>query len=130
MHGPRAFFRPSVSGADERKGKSKNCCRNEDVGPRLQLRPSARRSSEVGHSFNDVSKTSELPFNLLLLPFSHYWPSGPPSMKVKKLQKFGNKSGLMGCKCSSLNASGTENPLSHLLLGSEKLPFPIIGPLW
>ena len=39
MARPRALFRPSVGGADERKGKSKNCCRNEDVGPRLQLRP-------------------------------------------------------------------------------------------
>ena len=35
----------------------------------------------------------------------------------------------MGCKWSSLNAQGTENPLSHPLLGLEEFPFPIIGPL-
>ena len=53
----------------------------------------------------------------------------PPSMKVKKLQKFGNKSGSMGCIWSSLNATGTGVPLSHLVLGLDDCPFPNIGPL-
>ena len=34
-------------------------------------------------------------------------------MKVEKLQKFGNKSGLMNCKWSSLNAPGTQSLVSH-----------------
>ena len=53
----------------------------------------------------------------------------PPSMKVKKLKIFWNKSGLMGCKWSSLNAPGTGNPLSHSVLELEEFPFPIISPL-
>ena len=53
----------------------------------------------------------------------------PPSMKVKKLEIFCNKRGLEGYKWSSLNVPGTENPLSHPLLGLEEFPFPIIGPL-
>ena len=35
----------------------------------------------------------------------------------------------MGCKWSSLNAPGTENPLSHPFLGLGEFPFPFIGPL-
>ena len=65
-------------------------------------------------------------FSLLALCGNKNWP---PSMKVKKLENFQNKRGLMGCKWSSLNAPGTENPLSHSLLGLEEFPFPIIGPL-
>ena len=34
-------------------------------------------------------------------------------MRVKELENVQNKSGLKGCKWSSLNAPGTENPLSH-----------------
>ena len=34
-------------------------------------------------------------------------------MKVKKFEKFQNKIGLKCCKWSSLNAPGTETPLSH-----------------
>ena len=45
-----------------------------------------------------------------------------PSMKVKKLQKYVNKSGLMGCNWSSLNALGTESPLSHSVLKLEEFP--------
>ena len=52
-----------------------------------------------------------------------------PSIKVKKLQNYQNKSGLMGCKWSSLNAPGTEKPLSHLILELVEFHFPIIGPL-
>ena len=50
-------------------------------------------------------------------------------MKVKMMENFRNKRGLMGCKRSSLNAQGTENPLSHSFLGLEEFPFPIIDPL-
>ena len=53
----------------------------------------------------------------------------PPSMKVEKLEKFFNKMGLMGCKWSSLNAPGTETPLSHSVLELGEFPSPIIGPL-
>ena len=53
----------------------------------------------------------------------------PPSMKVKKLEFYGNKSGLKGCKWASLNVPGTESPLSHPLFGLDDFPFPIIGPL-
>ena len=34
-----------------------------------------------------------------------------------------------GCKWSSLNAPGTETPLSHSILKLDEFPFPIIGPL-
>ena len=44
-------------------------------------------------------------------------------------ENFQNKRGLKGCKWSSLNAQGIENPLSHPLLGLEEFPFSIIDPL-
>ena len=53
----------------------------------------------------------------------------PPSMKVEKLEKLWNKSGLTGCKWSCLNAPVTENPLSHSVLELGEFPYPIIGPL-
>ena len=46
-----------------------------------------------------------------------------PSMKVKKLEKFQNKMGLKGCKWSSLNAPGTQTPLSHLYWKLQEFPF-------
>ena len=49
-------------------------------------------------------------------------------MKVKKMKTFLNKMGLKGCKWSSLNSPGTENPQSHLILGLEEFPFPINSP--
>ena len=49
-------------------------------------------------------------------------------MKVKKMEKFGNKGGLMGCKWSGLNAPGTGNPLSHPVLELRNCPFPNIDP--
>ena len=49
-------------------------------------------------------------------------------MKVKMMENFQNKMGLKDCKWSSLNDQGTENPLSHPLLGLGELHFPIIGP--
>ena len=66
-------------------------------------------------------------------PFSHFLPLllpfflslgykgiGPPSMKGKKVKKFWDKISLTVCKWSSLNAQGTETPVSHSLM-SESL---------
>ena len=55
-------------------------------------------------------------FKLLAILGNKNWP---PSMKVKKMENFQNKSGLMGCIWSSLNAQGTGNPLSHPVLELE-----------
>ena len=64
-------------------------------------------------------------------PFPIIGPLGnknwPPSMKVEKLENFHNKSGLVGCKWSSLNVPGTGNPPSHPFLGVEEFPFKIIS---
>ena len=65
-------------------------------------------------------------FSLLAPWVNKNWPT---SMKVKKLENYQNNRGLMGCKWSGLNAPGTENPLSHPLLGLDEFPYPIIGPL-
>ena len=46
-----------------------------------------------------------------------------PSMKVKKLENYQNKIGLKDCKWSSLNAPGTQNPLSHSFLELDELSF-------
>ena len=66
------------------------------------------------------------PLLLLALWGNKNWP---PSMKVKKMENFQNKRGLKDCKWSSLDAPGTENPLSHPLLGLEEFSFPNIGPV-
>ena len=50
-------------------------------------------------------------------------------MKVKMLEIFKNKRALMQCKWSSLNALGTENPLSHSVLELGEFPFPLLA-LW
>ena len=50
-------------------------------------------------------------------------------MKVKMMENFQNKRGLKECKWSSLNAPGTENPLSHSVLELEEFPFPLLV-LW
>ena len=63
-------------------------------------------------------------FPLLALWGNKNWP---PSMKVKKMEIFPDKIALMGGKWSSLNAPGTENPLSHSVLELEEFPFLIIG---
>merc|ERR1712115_478874 len=73
-----------------------------------------------------VLELGEFPFPLLALWGNKNWP---PSMKVKMMEIFQNKRGLMGCKWPSLNAQGTENPLSHPILKLDEFPFPIIGPL-
>ena len=53
------------------------------------------------------------PFPLMALWGNKNWPS---SMKVKKLEILHHKSGLRGCKWSSLNGPYTEIPLSYLIL--------------
>ena len=50
-------------------------------------------------------------------------------MKVKKLGNFQNKMGWVDCKWYSLNAPGTETPLSHSVIELGEFPFSIIGPL-
>ena len=52
-------------------------------------------------------------FSLLALWGNKKWP---PSIKVKQIENFQNKMGLKGCKWSSLNAPGTQTPLSHSVL--------------
>ena len=65
-------------------------------------------------------------FQLLALWGNKNWP---PSMKVKKLENFNDKSGLVWCKWSNMNSPGIETPLSHPILKLDEFPFPIIGPL-
>ena len=62
-------------------------------------------------------KFSQLP--LLALWGNKNWL---PTMKVKKWEIFQNKRGLRGCKLSSLNAPGSENPLSHSNEGIVLVP--------
>ena len=62
-------------------------------------------------------------FSVLALRGNKNWP---PTMKVKKLANFWNKSGLTGCKWSSLNALGTQIPLSCPFLKLQEFPFIII----
>ena len=75
---------------------------------------------------HSLLRLEEFSFPLLALRGNKNWP---PSMKVKKMEISLNKRGLKGCKWSSLNAPGTENPLSHPLLKLDEFPLPIIGPL-
>ena len=65
------------------------------------------------------------------LPLLALWgnKNGLPSMKVKELEIFQNKSGLKGCKWSSLSAPGTETPQSYPYWERENLPTPIIRQL-
>ena len=66
------------------------------------------------------------PFSLIALWGNKNWP---PSMKVKNFENCQIKSGLKGCQWSSLNAPGTEIPLSHPFLELAKLPLLTISPL-
>ena len=70
-------------------------------------------------------KFSQLP--LLALWGNKNWL---PSMKWKKLKIFQNKSGLKGCKGSSLNAPGTEASQFHPNKKLQKFPILIILVLW
>ena len=74
---------------------------------------------------HSILKLDEPPFPLLAWGNKNW----PPRMKVKKLEIFWNKMDSMGCKWSSLNTPGTENPLSHSILKLDESPFPIISPL-
>ena len=65
-------------------------------------------------------------FSVLALWGNKKWP---PSIKVQQMENFKNKMGLKGCKWSSLNAPGTQTPLSHSLLELANLPFLSISPL-
>ena len=65
-------------------------------------------------------------FPVLALWVNKNWP---PSIKVKKLKIFWDKLSSNSCKQTSLNAPGTENPLSHPILRLEESHFSIIGPL-
>ena len=65
-------------------------------------------------------------FSQLALWGNKKWP---PSMKVRKRENCQNKMGLKGCKWSSLNAQGTETPLSHPFLQLGDFPFLSISPL-
>ena len=47
----------------------------------------------------------------------------------EKLKIFLNKMGLKGCIWSSLDAPGTQSPLSHSILELDEFHFPIISPL-
>ena len=66
------------------------------------------------------------PFSLLALWGNKNWP---PSMKVQQMENSQNKMGLKGCKCSSLNALGTQTPLSHSVLELHFSLFSLLA-LW
>ena len=73
-----------------------------------------------------ILSCENFPFPLLAL-----WGNkiGLPSMKTKKLQSFQDKMGLKGSKWSSLDAPGTQSPLSHSILKLDEFHFTIISPL-
>ena len=56
-------------------------------------------------------KNSPFSISILALWANKNWL---PSMKLKELEKFLSKIGLRGCKWSSLNAPGTEIPMSPI----------------
>ena len=62
-------------------------------------------------------------FFILVLWGNKNWP---PSMKMKKMETFHIKCGLMGCPRSSLNTPGTGNTQHHPILKLGEFPFPII----
>ena len=62
------------------------------------------------------SISGEFHFLIFSHPLSWIIRIGLSSIKVKKLLNLGNKIGLTGCKWSSLNAPGTETPVSHPFL--------------
>ena len=59
-------------------------------------------------------------FSVLALWGNKNWP---PTMKAKKLDDCKNKSGLRACKWSSLNAPGTQTPLSWPFMKLQEFPF-------
>ena len=64
-----------------------------------------------------------------LLPLLALWgnKNWSPIIKVNKMEKFQNVRGARGCYWASLNAPGTETPLSHPILELGEFPFLIIG---
>ena len=73
------------------------------------------------HSFLEFG---DFPF-LTISPLPENWP---PRIKMKQTETSMNKMGLMGCKWSSLNATGTHNPLCHPI--PELGDFPFLATLW
>ena len=76
--------------------------------------------TETPLSHMDCESCENSPVSILAL-----WgnKNGLPNMKVKDLENFQNKSGLKGCKWSTLNAPGTETPLSHPYWKLQEFPF-------
>ena len=66
------------------------------------------------------------PFPIIGLWGNKKWA---PSIKVKKIENCQNKMGLKGCKWSSLNAPGTQTPLSHPFLELDFSLFSLLA-LW
>ena len=71
-----------------------------------------------------IGSCKNFPFPIISLWGNKNWL---PSMKVKELEIFQNKSGLKGCKWSSLGAPGTETPQSYPHWERENLPTSNIG---
>ena len=71
-------------------------------------------------------KLGEPLFPLLALWGNKKWP---PSMKVKNLENYQKVRCAKGSKWSSLDAPGTQSPLSHSILELDEFHFPIISPL-
>ena len=66
---------------------------------------------------NCVSFTAErIPF---LIFSSGVIRNGIPSIKLRTIENFWDKISLTGCKWSSLNAPGTDTPVSHSFLGES-----------
>ena len=77
----------------------------------------------LSHSFLDLEISL---FSLLALWGNKNWP---PSIKMRDIKIFHNKMGLKGCKWPSLNAPGTQTPLSHSFLEFEISIFSLLA-LW
>ena len=65
-------------------------------------------------------------FSQLVLWGNKNWA---PSMKVKETENLPYKMGSKGSKWPSLNAPGTQTPLSPPILELDEFPFPTISPL-
>ena len=68
----------------------------------------------------------ELPFlTVIALWGNKKWPP----IKMLDMENPLNKISFEGCQWSSLNATGTEKPLSHPFLELDDFPFPLLA-LW
>ena len=115
-------------------GKDENFWEQNEL-KRLQINKfeCSRHPNPLPHSFLELGEFSFLHmspldslFSILALWGNKKWP---PSMKVEKMEIFGNNMSLIGCKWSSLNAPSTQNPLSHSFLEVGEFPFLHISPL-